>query len=463
MINIEQIDKNLKVSYFDVNGDVAFQMIPIPQEDFFEWVPHNVGKPDPIYKSWNNKQVQKKKAFFLNKWRVEEILASQPDYIKEKIYSYNQPKKFFVDIETEVDDEWPKPSVARHKITAISFAHDNILAVLGTKPLSTSQINNIEIKINEYITNHNYEPIKFSYLYFKSEYDMLYSFFNKAIQKMPLITGWNFINFDWAYMINRCRNLAIDPSVASVNGKLIGRDELPVHRVVVDYMEIYKKWDNVIFKENNSLQYVATAALGMGKIPYNGTLQDLYESDFERYVYYNGVDSILVKLIDEKLSTMSTYLKLGNITKVEANRAFSPIAMAESVCAREFFGRGKIFPTLKNRSINRSSYEGAFVFPPVKGIYDWVASFDFASLYPSIMRQWNMSPESFMGKEKEKPDIENITYTASGAYFNDSEDSAFRTILTDFYGQRKAAKKKMSAVYQEIEELKRMKHSLEKI
>lgn len=463
MVNIEQVDKQLKISYFDENGDIAFQYIDIPQEEFFEWVPHTVGRADTSYKSWDGKPVQKKKAFFLNKWRIEELLKQQPDYIKDKIYSYNEPKKFFVDIETEIDDEWPKPSVAKHKVTAISFAHDDILAVLGTQHLAASQIKTIELKINKYLDDHGYDPIKFSYIYYKSEYDMMYSFMNKWVQKMPLITGWNFINFDWAYIVNRCRNLAIDPGAASVNGKLVGREELPVHRVVVDYMDIYKKWDRVIFKENNSLEYVATAALGMGKIKYNGTLQDLYESDFAEYVYYNAIDSILVKLIDEKLSTMSTFLKLGNITKVEANRAFSPIAMAESVIARDFYDTMRIFPTIKNRSINKSSYEGAFVFSPQKGIYNWVASFDFASLYPSIMRQWNMSPESFLGKEAKMPDMENITYSASGAYFDDKEDSVFRKVLTNYYGKRKDAKKKMWMVTQEIEKLKEMRKSLQKI
>lgn len=463
MVNIEQVDKQLKISYFDENGDIAYQLIDIPQEEFFEWVPHTVGRADGSFKSWDGKPVQKKKAFFLNKWRIEELLKQQPDHIKEKIYSYNEPKKFFVDIETEIDDEWPKPSVAKHKITAISFAHDDILAVLGTKHLAATQIKTIEYKINEYLKKYGYDPIKFTYIYYKTEYDMMYSFFNKWIQKMPLLTGWNFTNFDWAYMVNRCRNLAIDPGAASGNGKLVGREELPVHRVVVDYMELYKKWDRVIFKENNSLEYVATAALGMGKIKYNGTLQDLYESDFAEYVYYNAIDSILVKLIDEKLSTMTTYLKLGNITGVEANRAFSPIAMAESVIAREFYDEQKIFPTIKNRHVNKSAYEGAFVFPPTKGIYNWVPSFDFASLYPSIMRQWNMSPETFLGKETKKPDMENITYSASGAYFDDSKDSIFRKVLTNYYGKRKNVKREMFAVNQEIEELKRIKKDLQKI
>lgn len=460
MINIEQIDKNLKVSYFDENGDVAYQMIPIPNDEFYEWQLHEIGKSDTSYTSWNGKPVQKKKAFFLNKWRIEEILHKQPDYIKEKIYSSHEPKKFFVDIETEVDHEWPIPSIARHKITAISFAHNDMLAVLGTKFLDSNQICTIKDKINKYLNDHGYESIKFSYIYYKTEYDMIYSFFNKAIQKMPLLSGWNFIKFDWTYLINRCKNLAIDPSVASVNGKLIGRDELPVHRVVVDYLEIYKKWDRVIFKENNTLDYVAKTALGMGKIPYNGTLQDLYESNFEQYVYYNAIDSILVKLIDDKISTMTTYLKLGNITKVEANRAFSPIAMAESVITREFYDRMKIFPVIKNRGNNKKSYEGAFVFSPIKGMYDWVVSFDFASLYPSIMRQWNMSPESYKGKETKKPDSKNIAYSVSGSCFDTSEDSIFRTVLADFYGRRTIAKNKMNIIKEEIDTLEKLKKTL---
>ncbi|HRW21780.1 MAG TPA: DNA polymerase domain-containing protein, partial [Bacteroidales bacterium] len=142
---------------------------------------------------------------------------------------------------------------------------------------------------------------------------------------------------------------------------------------------------------------------------------------------------------------------------------FSPIAMAESVIARDFYDTMRVFPTIKNRSINKSSYEGAFVFPPQKGIYNWVASFDFASLYPSIMRQWNMSPESFLGKEAKMPDMENITYSASGAYFDDKEDSVFRKVLTNYYGKRKDAKKKMWMVTQEIEKLKEMRKSLQKI
>jgi hypothetical protein len=79
------------------------------------------------------------------------------------------------------------------------------------------------------------------------------------------------------------------------------------------------------------------------------------------------------------------------------------------------------------------------------------------------MRQWNMSPESFLGKESKKPELENITYSSSGAYFDDTEDSVFRTVLADFYGQRKSAKKKMFVVNDDIEKLKELKKNLQKI
>lgn len=464
MINIEQLNQILKVSYFNENGEIDFVNLQIPDSEMYEWNYSNTSKKDPIFKSWDGKPIVKNRTKYLSNTRIEEFLINQPKEIHDKIYAYNEPKKFFVDIEVKNDDEWPKPSIARHEITAISFAHKQLLCVFGTKPLSGEQIKTIENRINEYLATKNYQPIEFNYIYYKTEYDMLYTFFNKWIQKMPLITGWNFVQFDWAYLINRCRNLAIDPGSASPSNKLVGRDELPLHRVVCDYLEIYKKWDRVIFKENNTLNYVAEQATGLKKIQYNGTLQDLYESDYMQYIYYNAIDSILVRLIDEKISTMSTFLKLGKITKCETVRVFSPISMTESVLTREYYKRGLVFPKQDKNKPSKSDYEGAFVFEPKKGLYEWVSSFDFASLYPSIMRQWNMSPESYIENIDKIPQQldETISYASSGATFNISNDSAFRVILTDFYGQRKNAKKKMEAVELEIDELEHMKKALEK-
>jgi DNA polymerase elongation subunit (family B) len=271
---------------------------------------------------------------------------------------------------------------------------------------------------------------------------------------MPLITGWNFVGFDWKFLINRAKRLGIDPSRCSVNGQLKGDDSFPMHKVVVDYLELYKKWDRVIkIKENNKLDTVANAALGVTKIKYNGTFMDLYNSDFETYIYYNAVDTFLVYLIDKKLKTMQTFLMLGNVTRVEAQKAFSPIWMTEAIVTREFYKRKRVVAEIKKATKN-GSFEGAYVKQPLPGLHEDIATFDFASLYPSTMRQWNISPEAYKGKNVDVK--EGWIKTASGAVFDNAEDSVMRSILTEFYSKRKESKKKSFDLEKEIDFLEKI-------
>jgi len=223
-------------------------------------------------------------------------------------------------------------------------------------------------------------------------------------------------------------------------------------------LDIYKKWDRLIdVKENNTLDFVAKAALGINKVKYPGTLQELYESDYDQYVFYNAVDSKLVQMIDRKLNTMMAFLKLGNISKVEATRAYSPIWMAESAMARENIRRNMVFPKSDTSRNRRESYEGAFVHEPKTGLYQWVTSFDFASLYPTVMRQWNISPESYVKNISpgEEIDLEKYIKTASGAIFKRGEDSVFKSILEEYYAKRKTAKAISQNIEREIAELKK--------
>ena len=460
IVDIEQKEGSLLISYIGEKGDLRMMDLKVPYEDQYIWVEANPGqKSDPSTKSWNDKPVKKRRSKFLNKYRIEEFLMNQSDYIKERLYALNKPKTFFCDIEVEVtDDGFPHPHLAANAITAIAFCTGTTVIALGTRKLSAEQIKRIEGKINKHF--EKFYPIDFNYIYFKSEYDMLYSFLGKAIHKMPLITGWNFTGFDWPYMVNRAKRLSIDPAISSPSLKLITKQNLPQHRMVVDYLQIYKTWDRTVdVKENNSLDFVSKAVLGLNKIKYNGTLQDLYEQDFEEYIFYNAVDTLLVQLIHEKLQTLQTFLTLANITKVEAQKAYSPIWMAESAMIREFYSRGRIFPKTYDENRKREKYEGAFVFKPIPGIYEWVGAFDFASLYPSIMRQWNISPENYMynidpTKENRDGQETGTIMTSTGAVFKDDEDSVFRTILTDYYGQRKKAKGEMFQLEKEIAYLK---------
>jgi DNA polymerase elongation subunit (family B) len=455
IIDIQQKEALLSISYIGESGDLRMMDLPIPNEEQYIWKEANPGqKAHPTIKSWDNKPVKKTRSKYLNKFRIEEFLLEQPTYIQERLHATNDPKMFFCDIEVEVtDDGFPHPHLANNPVTAIAFCTGTTVKVLGTKKLAADQIKRIETKINKHF--EKFYKVDFNYYFFKSEYDMLFSFFSGALHKMPLITGWNFVGFDWPYLINRCKRLGIDPGISSPSGKLITKKQLPQHRMVVDYLQIYKTWDRTVdVKENNSLDFVSKAVLGVNKIKYGGTLQDLYEQDFEEYIFYNAVDTLLVQFIHEKIKTMQTFLTLARITKVEAQRAFSPIWMAESAMTREFYKRGKVFPKLYDDNKKREKFEGAFVFKPIPGIYEWVAAFDFASLYPSIMRQWNISPENYVKNTTEDIDPDKFIKTSTGAVFSNDEDSAFRTILTDYYGQRKKVKKEMLIIEKEIGYLK---------
>ena len=180
---------------------------------------------------------------------------------------------------------------------------------------------------------------------------------------------------------------------------------------------------------------------------------DLYNTDFETYIYYNAVDTFLVYLIDKKLKTMQTFLMLGNVTRVEAQKAFSPIWMTEAIVTREFFKRKRVVAEIK-KATKTGSFEGAYVKQPIPGLYEAVATFDFASLYPSAMRQWNISPESYKGKNVDLK--EGWIKTASGAVFDNTQDSVMRNILTNFYGKRKESKKKSFELEKEIDYLEKI-------
>jgi DNA polymerase elongation subunit (family B) len=228
---------------------------------------------------------------------------------------------------------------------------------------------------------------------------------------------------------------------------------LPQHMLLVDYMDIYQKWDrSVDVKENYSLDWTAQKVLGVNKVKYPGSFQDLYRKDFDQYVFYNAIDTILVEEIHYKLKTMGTFLGLGNITRVEAMNAFSPISMLESTLARYAYKRGWVFPKI-NKKFERESYEGAFVFDPTSDLYEWVTSLDFASLYPSIMRQWLISIENFVTKDLNYQPNEHQIKCSSGAVFDSSREPLLPEILTDYYDKRKESKKISQQAEREASEI----------
>ena len=448
--------RDLNISYYNKQGDLAFKQLPLDADDAYIWEYANgmLDKPEPGFVSWDNKPVKKIMTSKINKYTIEEILMKKRDQVPE-IFEFNVPKKYIIDIETEITDGFPDPEHALNKITAIAIANssDMKVTVLGIRDLTEADHDKIQSDIDEHFKKYEGDKWTFRYVKFESEYDMVYTFFAKLIGKMPCITGWNVIGFDWKYLVNRAERLRIDPGMS---GWLKGRDRIPQHRLIVDYLEIVKKWDRVIkIKENYKLDYIAERATGLAKIKYPGTLKDLYEKDFVKFIFYNAVDTILIHYIDQKLNTMTTFFKLAAISEVEVNKAFSPVWVQEALMTREFYRRGKVMVDVDKNAVQQQHFTGAYVKDPVTGLHEWVCCYDFASLYPNTMMQYNISPENFLGHSTAGLVEEGQILCANGAIFDAREDSVLRTILKNLYGKRKETKKKKLAINKEIDYLKK--------
>lgn len=463
LLDIEQLEKEVIVSYYDKEGKVAFKRYPI--DKFQNWV---VAKKDDRWKdqnvtNWDGRPIKKSLARSFNKFSLLYFMDGLPQKDQDEIFEFNMPKTYFVDIETEIVDGFPKPEEAKSRILTFSIITPERKAiVLGLEDLSSEQIKKIEDDNNKHFTGYD-QDWEFSYYKFKSEYDMVYTFLHKFLPKFPMMTGWNFINYDWQYIVNRCKILQIDLTEVAITGSLDRKDSRPLHMGILDYMQLYDKYDrSVAVKESNALAFVAGAVLeGISKIQYTGSLQDLYENDFQKYVFYNVVDSVLVYYIDQKLRSMEVLLTLATITRMPLYKAASPVAVTESLMARKLTELGKRIGVEYDREDSKkdSKYEGAFVKQPIVGYYGGVSAFDFASLYPSIMRQFNISPDSFVemveeSQIKDRREDKDVIVCENGVVYK-KEDSILKKILADLYDQRREYKKTSYDYYEKAHEIEK--------
>jgi len=247
-----------------------------------------------------------------------------------------------------------------------------------------------------------------------------------------------------------------------MTGSVDRNDSRPLHIGILDYMQLYDKYDrSVKVKESNALDYVSGQVLNVNKIKFTGSLQDLYRDNFVKYIYYNVVDSVLVYYIDQKLKSMDVLLTLANITKMPLYKASSPVSVTESLMARKLAEQGmRIGSEQREDGEKNGQYAGAYVKEPIVGFYEGVSAFDFASLYPSVMRQFNISPDAFIEKvnkseiEKRRED-KDVIVCANGVVYN-NEDSILRKILGDLYNQRTNYKTTSYDYFTKADELKKL-------
>ena len=480
LLDILQDRNNLQVSYWGSDGKTHIEVIKIPDDEQYIWVTNQKDKTDLKVKNvhnWNGKPVYKHRVDpqreKLNRYRQYEILDSQPDELKEKIFSYNLPELFFIDIENEMQEGKPNPEKPDKPITVIGVCcpNDTVMVLSGGYNLTEKEQESIQKRIDEHF-EQVHRHFKFVFRYFKSEYDLLYFFFSMLIPKMAMMTGWNVEDYDWRYMYNRAKLLGIDPSLASPTRILTGQVDRPAHVGLIDYLKAYKKW-TWNSNENYRLDTIGEKLCKIKKVQHAESLDDMLHNNFEKYVYYNAIDCCLVKLIHEACNALTCGLTTAWLGRIKAMDCFSTTYIPENLLRSSFYGEHKVLgvdPFAKKKVGEK--YEGAFVKQPIPGLHKYCTCNDYASLYPSLLRQFNIGPETLVTLLSETDEAlkqqwrdKGYIVCASGAVFQ-KEDGHLKKIITDLYFKRKAYKKtsfKFTQIYYDLKDLKHANASPEEI
>lgn len=481
LLDIIQDDKNLQVSYWGEDGKTHIEVVKIPDDENYIWLTSPKTKNDEkskTVKNWNKQPVWKHKIDLkkekLNRYRQYEIIDSMDEAFKERVFSFAVPELFFIDIENKMQEGKPDPEKADKPITVIGICcpNDTIMVLSGGYNLTKKQQESVQKRMDEHFAQVN-RRFKFAFKYFESEYDLLYFFFNVLIPKMAMMTGWNFEDYDWRYMYNRAKQLGIDVTMSSPGRKMTGQIDRPAHVGLIDYLKAYKKWTwNT--NENYKLDTIGEKLCKVKKVQHAESLDDMLENDFEKYVFYNAIDCGLVKLIHEKCNAVTCGLTTAWLGRIKAMDCFSTTYIPENLLRASFGKENKVLgvdPNPKKKG-EGEKYRGAFVKQPVPGLHRFCTCNDYASLYPSLMRQFNIGPETFVTKlpeddEKLKQEWRDKGYIvcATGAVY-EKEDGHLKKIITELYFKRKAYKKtsfKFTQCYYDIKDMMHASASMDEI
>ena len=360
-----------------------------------------------------------------------------------------------IDIEVASDEGFPHPEDANHPVITITCKNniDNYYHVWG---------------MGEYIPKQD----NIRYYQCQDEQELLLSFL--AFWSNPstcpdIVTGWNTTFFDIPYLVNRItKTLGSDKAKKlspweNIRERNVFKDgkELLAYEVTgiqqMDYLDLFQKFAYTYGKqESYKLDHIAYVVLGEKKLSYEeyGSLHALYKHDFQKFVDYNIKDVELVDRLEDKLGLILLAMTMAYKAGCNFSDTFGTTGIWESIIYRDLMGRN-IVPPLKKQK-EKLPYPGAYVKEPTPGMYDWVVSFDLASLYPNILVQWNMSTETISPKFTSDITVEsclnniaafkhsaNETTSANGIVFNTTNTGVLPHIVRDYYTERKVVKNNM--------------------
>ena len=368
-----------------------------------------------------------------------------------------------IDIEVGSENGFPNPDEASEPITAIAIRRLNG----DTKVYGCGEYNN---------THENVE-----YIHCRDEYTLCRNFITDWEVNCPdVITGWNTKFFDIPYLYNRFNRILgeemtkkLSPwGILSARTKVLRGRQQTFYDISgiasLDYIELYKWYaPGGKSQESYRLDNIANVELGESKISYDefDNLHQLYKLNYQKFIDYNIKDVELIVKLESKLKLLELALTLAYDTKCNYEDVFAQTRMWDSLIYSYLFEKKIVVPpkVIKEKT---EAFEGAYVKEPQVGKHDWVASFDLNSLYPHLLIQYNISPETIVEPQDYTPEmreviaqgvtveklldrkvnlsrISNVTITPNGQFFRTDKRGFIPTMMEEMYEDRKKFKKLM--------------------
>jgi len=390
-------------------------------------------------------------------------------YPEEEIkFDINKIKISTLDIEVKSENGFPDVESAAEEILLISLQDYN------TKQIRTWGLGNFDNKQDNVI-----------YKSFKTEYELLLSFINwwMVEENTPeVVTGWNSELYDIPYLTRRLdrvlgeklmRRMSPWGLVTEREIHIMGRKQISYDIggvTQLDYLNLYKKFTYKA-QESYRLDYIASVELGQKKLDHSefDTFKDFYTKGWQKFVEYNIIDVELVDRLEDKMKLIELAIVMAYDAKANYADVFSQVRMWDTIIYNYLKKRNVVIPP-KEQTDKDAKYAGAYVKEPIPGKYDWVVSFDLNSLYPHLIMQYNISPETLLETKHPTATVDKIlneeltfemhqdsAVCANGAMYRKDVRGFLPELMEKIYKDRTIYKKKMLQAKQDYEKKKSKK------
>ena len=402
------------------------------------------------------KQVENFKIYGNDRFLYQYISSKFPE--EEIQYDTSQLKIYTLDIETSSENGFPNIADTSEEILCLTIKDFTTkkLIVWGTREYENSR-DDVEYRV------------------FWKEDEMLKNFLAWWTENTPdILTGWNVKLFDVPYICRRIDRVLSSKYMKSLSPwnkvnerevEIKGRNRIYYDIIgvsVLDYLDLYQKF-TYTNQESYRLDHIANVELGQQKLDHSEfeTFRDFYTQNWQKFVDYNIIDVELVDRLEDKMKLIELALTMAYDAKVNFEDVYYQVRMWDSIIYNDLTRRNIVVPP-NERHDKDSKYAGAYVKEPVPGLYEWVVSFDLNSLYPHLIMQYNISPETLLPTRHPSATVDRILkkeididgeycVCANGAQYRKDVQGFLPKLMQKMYDDRVLYKKKMLAAKQENE------------